>query len=258
MAITPRAPRPDRPIVHLTVVRREELSPSMVRVVFSADGFQYAGHADSYVKLLFDGESPVTEAPPERPTTRTYTVRRWDESRRELTVDFVVHGDAGLAGPWAARCEPGDVILARGPGGKWSPPADADFHLFVGDESALPAIESGLDRLSPDAKGLVLVEAAAHTRDLPAPPGVEVRWLVRGEQPYLETRLAEAVAALPWESFGDVSFFAHGERGAVKALRAVCRSRDLPPSRTSLSGYWALGRVEDEFQAEKRTAPELS
>ena len=30
---------------------------------------------------------------------RTYTVRHWDPIRGELTIDFVVHGDEGVAGP---------------------------------------------------------------------------------------------------------------------------------------------------------------
>lgn len=258
MPETPSRPRPARPTLHLTVVAREWISPSTVRVVMHSDDFEPNGHADAYLKFYFSPTGPLQGPIPERAITRTYTVRDWDPVKREVTVDFVVHGDEGLAGPWAQQCTPGEEIMARGPGGKWSPPQGAQFHLFVGDEAALPAIESGLARLHPDARGLVVVETAAHTRHIAAPPGVDVRWVVRGDQPYREERLAEAVQALPWEEFGDVSVFAHGERGAVRALRPVFRELGLGSDRLSISGYWAMGRIEDQFQAEKKTRPELS
>ncbi|GAA3150084.1 hypothetical protein GCM10020001_087120 [Nonomuraea salmonea] len=51
------------------------------------------------------------------PRLRTYTVRAWDPDALELTLDFVVHGDEGLAGPWAAQAAPGDELIMLGPGG---------------------------------------------------------------------------------------------------------------------------------------------
>src|SRR5688500_4428095 len=73
-------------------------------------------NTDSYVKLVFPPsgvdvsalETPLTmdsfsALPPEQqPTVRTYTVRRVDAERGEITIDFVVHGEHGVAGPWAA------------------------------------------------------------------------------------------------------------------------------------------------------------
>ncbi|WP_296135740.1 siderophore-interacting protein [uncultured Tessaracoccus sp.] len=245
-------PKPKRPLIRLTVESKEELTPSMLRIRFHAPAFQDNGMSDAYLKFILGPDGPLLEDLPERPTTRTYTVRAHDPAAGTVTVDFLTHGEAGLAAPWARRCAPGDEILARGPGGKWSPRLDADFHLFVGDEAALPAIEAGLERLPDDARGLVLVEADRHTRTLTAPEGVEARWIVRDGAPYREERLAEEVAALPWDELGDVSVFAHGERGAVKQLRRVMKDREVPAERLSISGYWALGRIEDQFQAEKR------
>ncbi|MDU7359735.1 MAG: siderophore-interacting protein [Propionibacteriaceae bacterium] len=253
MATEARAARPAIPTRRLTVVRKVLLGTSTVRITFGVEEFDHPGYADSYVKLLFDEHGPLQEVPDERPTLRTYTVRHFDEQAGEVTVDFVVHGAQGLAGPWAARCEPGDTVLARGPRGKWSPLPEADFHLFVGDEAALPAIEAGLEQLASDARGLVVVETRHDTRPLPTPEHVDVEWLNRGDEPYDEERLARCVDALPWDAFGAVSVFAHGERGAMKALRKVFKAHDVAPERLSISGYWAYGRIEDQFQAEKKT-----
>lgn len=250
---TPPGPRPRRVPQPLTVVSREWLSPALARLVMHAPQFEDNGLSDAYVKLLFDESGPILEDLPERPATRTYTVRRFDPANSEIWLDFVVHGDEGLAGPWAARCEPGDVVLANGPGGRWSPSHDAETHLFVGDESAIPAISAGLERLDESARGVAILETHEHKVEVPHPLGVEIQWIVRGDDPYRPERLAEAVGALDWDTLGDVNVFAHGERESMKALRAVFREREIPRERLSISGYWALGRVEQEFQAEKRT-----
>ncbi len=146
-----------------TVRRAEWLSPTFVRIVLGGgdlERFAGAAFADAYVKVMFlhpDGDyaRPIdpevirATMPREHwPRLRTYTVRAWDPDRLELTLDFVVHGDEGLAGPWARRAQPGDEVLFMGPGGAYSPDPAADWHLFVGDESALPAIAVAAERLS--------------------------------------------------------------------------------------------------------------
>ena len=107
------------------MIRTERLTPHMQRVVFGGEDlaeFAADTYTDHYLKLLFpapgasypepfDLERIREEFPREQwPVTRTYTVRDWDAERRELTVDFVVHGDEGLAGPWAARARAGDGL----------------------------------------------------------------------------------------------------------------------------------------------------
>ncbi|EUA34187.1 siderophore-interacting FAD-binding domain protein [Mycobacterium xenopi 3993] len=49
-----------------------------------------------------------------QPVIRTMTVRRADPAARELTVDIVVHGEHGVAGPWAATAEPGQPMYLMG------------------------------------------------------------------------------------------------------------------------------------------------
>ncbi|MFC8589398.1 siderophore-interacting protein [Streptomyces sp. NPDC057217] len=250
------------------VVHTERITPHMVRLVLGGaglDGFDAGEYTDHYVKLLFapggvtypepfDMERIREEFPREQwPTTRTYTVRAWDPERRELTIDFVVHGDEGLAGPWAARAEAGDTVRFLGPGGGYAPGGSADWHLLAGDESALPAIAAALERLPAGARTHAFVEIAdaAEEQKLEMAAGIDVTWLHRGDRPVGEA-LVEAVRALDFPA-GDVHAFVHGEAGFVKELRRHLRlDREVPRERLSISGYWRLGKSDEAWRAIKR------
>ncbi|WP_182354494.1 siderophore-interacting protein [Flaviflexus huanghaiensis] len=257
--------RPNRPTTHLEVLGRTWLTPHMLRLVVGGPNFGAfvnAGHADSYIKLVFDPAgrpypTPVdvahirATAPREHwPMTRTYTVRSVDHE--SISIDFVIHGETGIAAPWARSAAPGDLVQFMGPGGAWSPKPEADYHLFVGDESAFPAIAAGVERLPNDARGAAIIEVDSHPLPLAAPAGMAIEWLVRRHSGD-DATLAGRVQALDLPPGGDISVFAHGEREAVKRLRRVFSDLEVPRDRLSISGYWARGRDEDVFQAEKRT-----
>ncbi|MFI9272195.1 siderophore-interacting protein [Kitasatospora sp. NPDC052896] len=250
------------------VVRTERITPHMVRLVLGGTGletFDATEFTDHYIKVLFAPEGVSypepfdlarirEEFPREQwPLTRTYTVRAWDPGLRELTVDFVVHGDEGLAGPWAARARIGETVHFLGPGGGYAPDPAADWHLLAGDESALPAIAAALERMPADAVVHAFVEIAdaAEEQKIVSPAGVEVNWLHRGERPVGEA-LIEAVGALDFPT-GTVSAFVHGEAGFVKELRRRLRmEHGIPRERLSISGYWRFGQSDEAWRATKR------
>ncbi|MFC9847044.1 siderophore-interacting protein [Streptomyces sp. NPDC060223] len=263
------AERPERrtPKPHTArVVRTERLTPHMQRVVLGGEGlaeFTAGSCTDHYVKLLF-GVEGVTYPEPfdmkvireefprdQWPVTRTYTVRHWNPEHRELTLDFVVHGDEGLAGPWAANVQPGELVRFNGPGGAYAPDASADWHLLAGDESALPAIAAALESLPAGAVAHAFVEISDPAEEQKIDSDVDVVWLHRGERPVGEA-LVEAVRALEFPE-GRVHAFVHGEAGFVKELRRLLRvEHEFPREDLSISGYWRLGHNEDGWQASKR------
>ena len=118
----------------------------------------------------------------QQPAVRTYTVRRVDADRREITIDFVVHGEHGVAGPWAASATPGQPAYLMGPSGAYAPDPAADWHLLAGDEAGLPAISAALEALPDNAIGQVFIEVAGPDDEieLTAPAGVDVTWIYRG------------------------------------------------------------------------------
>ncbi|MFC6404965.1 siderophore-interacting protein [Planobispora longispora] len=260
--------RRPRKVTRGEVLRTERLTPHMIRVVLGGEGlrdFTAGEFTDHYVKLLFppagvtyprpfDLEAIQRDLPREQwPTTRTYTVRAWDPEAVELTLDFVHHGDSGLAGPWAARVQPGEEIFFFGPGGAYAPFPEADWHLLAGDESALPAIAASLERLPSGAPAHVFVEVAGPEEEQPLGSSGDVKlvWLHRGDAPIGEALVA-AVRELDFPG-GTPHVFVHGEANFVKALRRHLRAeRDIPLSQMSISGYWRLGRDEDGWQSTKR------
>ncbi|WP_426594519.1 siderophore-interacting protein [Cellulomonas sp. McL0617] len=271
MTDAPAAKAKTRPAPFVAeVLRTEQLSATMVRVVVGGPGlaaFDPSPHADSYVKVVFlpagaprplrdDGRLDIEAvraslAPDEQPRQRAYTVRGY--AAGELTLDFVVHGDEGVAGPWAEGAKVGDEVLVQGPGGAWSPDPTAASYLFAGDASALPAIAVALERLAPDAVGHVVIEVHDAEDEVPltAPAGVLVHWVHQGfGVPGLA--LVDGVAALPPLPH-PVSAFVHGEAGAVRELRRHVRTeRGVGRDQLSVSGYWRLGADDEGWRATKR------
>jgi NADPH-dependent ferric siderophore reductase len=239
-----------KPITVLSVTANEQLSPGMVRLHFRSDdlsAFMDSAHTDRYVKLIFG--DPDLLAKGERPTMRTYTVIDPDPVAGTLAIDFVVHGTQGIAGPWASTALPGDTISARGPSGAYAPDPDADWHLFAGDEAAIPAIRQSLAALPDDAEGYVVIEVEAPTYVHPvaAPDKIDVTWLYRSDPG--QPGLADTVRALPWRA-GRVHAFVHGEAQVVmhQIRPYLLRERGLPRDDVSISGYWRRGRSEESFR----------
>ncbi len=242
----------------LTVLRTEALTPHMQRVFLGGPGFadfEPVDFTDSYVKLIFGTEDNEVK--------RTYTIRSVDNDAREVAIDFVVHGDEGVAGPWAAGAQAGDSISMYGPNGAYRPRGDADWHLFAGDESAIPAISAAVEALPEDAIAKVFVEVADRHDEIymETLALVDVTWIHRGagsneigeDKAGDHAPLVEAVRTTEWLP-GQAQVFIHGEAQAVMHnLRSYVRKeRGVTAEWASISGYWRRGRTEENFRVWKR------
>ena len=265
-----------RPIHTFEVINSEQLAPHMIRLVLGGVGFDTftpGKYTDSYVKIVIvDPDVDIVSLPhpltldsfnvlPEhkRPTVRTYTVRSVDDSLRQISIDFVVHGEQGVAGPWAAAAQPGQPAYLMGPSGAYAPDPAADWHLLAGDESGLPAISAALEALPPTAIGKAFIEVSGPDDEieLTSPDGVDVHWIYRGGRADLvgedkagdHAPLVTAVKEMLWLP-GQVQVFAHGEAQAVMHnLRPYLRKeRGVEAKWASISGYWRRGRTEETFR----------
>lgn len=246
----------------------KKLSPDVLRVVLAGgtlDQFEVSGATDSYINARFLPAGSLLQVPFEsedlegiedefRPRPRRFTIRDWDPQRQLLSIDFVVHGDAGYAGSWAQRAQPGDRLQFDGPGGSYRPSPDVDWHLLVGDESAIGAIGASLQALGPDHLAVVfaVVEKRGYEIDLPTPEGVTIHWLYREETFDSENWVADAIAATDFPD-GTYDVFVHGEAGEVVAVRRHLtsdRGNDLVGA--SISPYWRRRHTDEDWRKVKR------
>ncbi|TPG61067.1 siderophore-interacting protein [Roseomonas nepalensis] len=237
----------------LEVRRVERLTPRMLRVVLGGaelEGF-HSPAFDDHVKLFFPLPGAEEPAPADtgpdgpRPPARDYTPRRHDAARGELAIDFALHAE-GPATEWAAAARPGDRLVVGGPRGSLILPDDLDWTILAGDETALPAIGRRLEELPAATRAVALIEVAdaAERQDLPARPGLEIRWLERNGAPAGEAeRLEPALAALAIPP-GEGHAWVAGEAEVARRLRRVLTERHgIPKERVKAAGYWRRGAV---------------
>ena len=231
--------RTGKPAIALRVLRSERLTPHMIRIVAGGEGirdFTPNDYTDAYVKVLFkvpgvtypepfDLQVIRATLPREQcPRMRSYTVRAFDAQAGELTLDFVHHGDEGLAGPWAAGLKPGDELLLSGPGGAYAPSAEADWHLLAGDESALPAIAASLEAMPAGVPvhAFILVEDAAEEQHLVTKADAQITWLHR------------SAGELTTRALGAKQASSRASKAASPAPPASSGRRSSSPSQSSL------------------------
>ena len=255
--------------MHGAVVTTERLTPGLVRVVLEGGdlaGLVMPDATDAYVNAafpppgasyagVFDPETLRDSHPREEwPARRRYTVRAWDPARHRLTVDFVVHGDSGVAGPWAANARPGDPLVFTGPNGGYRPDPAADWHLMVGDESALPAIAASLEVLPAGARAVVrlVCDGPDHELELETAAALDLQWRHRRGDAGDVDLLAEAVRDLdfgPGRPFG----FVHGEADEIRAVRRhLLHERGLSRRDLSCSPYWRRTMTDEDWRRVKR------
>jgi NADPH-dependent ferric siderophore reductase len=245
------------------------LTPALVRVVLEDGdlaGLQMPDATDAYVNAafrpadatydeVFDPQAVrVSHPAAEQPARRRYTVRAWDPATARLTVDFVVHGDSGIAGPWAAAVRPGDPLVFSGPSGGYRPDPGADWHLMVGDESALPAIAASLEALPQGARAVVrlVCDGPEHELPLTSPADLDLVWLHRHGDERDVSLLVSAVQALGFGE-GTPFGFVHGEADEIRAVRHhLLHERGLTRRDLSCSPYWRRTMTDEAWRQIKR------
>jgi NADPH-dependent ferric siderophore reductase len=218
--------------------------------------------ASGYLKLLFGGSLKPANSLAQRivrklkrdwPVLRSYTIRRFDTSRNEIDVDFVVHEGAGPASKWATTAKAGDEIEFLGPGSKKIVDMSADWCLLVGDMSALPAIAANVEVMPRDTRGYVVVEIVqeADRQELAAPPGLEVHWVLRPDAHSADSRLLETIKMLPWLQ-GEAGVWLAGELSAVRQIKQYFKDvRHVESKRMYASSYWQFGSTDEQHRANK-------
>jgi NADPH-dependent ferric siderophore reductase len=230
---------PGTTLMELTVVDSARVTPGMQRLRLTAPelaGFGYQPGQDVMLLVARDGGRPVR---------RRYSIRGLDRDERLLTLDIVRHAGGGPGEQWVAAARPGTTVEGIGPRGKIFPDPDADWHLFIGDESALAAIFSMVASLPAQAAATVILEIpdAADEQELGADAKTDLRWLPRSGGPAGQPgALAAAAQAVDLPDGVRPHAYLIGESRVVLALREVLAQRGFDPARISPKAYWGRGR----------------
>ena len=204
------------------VVRRDELSPHLLRLTLAVDpAFESTGVPDEWVGLVVPGQFQ----------SRYYTVRSYAPG--ELVLDVVVH-DEGLVTEWVVLDDcVGSTVTLLEPKGSFALPEDAAWLILVGDLTALPAMA----RIAESATLPTRIWAEVPD-DLAGylPDRAEVTWLVPPDGD--GSRLAEVVESIDWPQ-GQGYFWMAGESAQMRAVRKhLMRERRLPSTAYDVMGYW--------------------
>ncbi|HZY18317.1 MAG TPA: siderophore-interacting protein [Ramlibacter sp.] len=207
-------------------------SPGFVAVTFAGDALAdfVSESFDDHVKFLIDDGSGGVVG-------RDYTPRRFSREQRRLTIEFAMHGD-GPADRWARQARVGQRVTIGGPRGSMIIPSDYDWHLLVGDTSALPAIARRLEELPAGARAHVLVQAdEADRRMFASRADVTLGWVNTGDD------LLAALATLPLPA-GEGFAWAAGEASIMGRLRQLLLEEKRHPKQAMrVAAYWKRGAV---------------
>ncbi len=266
------------PVRYIRVIEAARVTPRMARVRFGGDDLRdlTLNGPDQQVKLYFPRPGQTVPSLPEadgdltrwyeaytampedeRPWMRGYTIRAHDPRRNTVTVDFVLHGDAGPATRWALNAAPGDTLGMFGPSAEFDRPvagsiAAADWVLLAGDETALPAIGTLIEALPAGARAIAYVEVAGagEEQHFDTRADVTVHWLHRDAG----DALADTVRAARFPE-GPVFAWLAGEAGAVRAMRRhLVEERGLDRRSVDFAGYWRARLTQDDPPTEEDLA----
>lgn len=255
--ISPAAQRSVQRVRHPLAARRLDvlnvlrISPHFVRVTLG--GPQLAGFIsasfDDHFKLMLPADShgalelpafgpngPQWPADGVRPVMRDFTPRFHDPVKRELDVEFALHG-AGPASEWAAQAAKGQSVGVGGPRGSFIIPVDYDWHLLIGDETALPAISRRLEELPRSAvvMAIVLTEDAADRRVFHTNANVTEQWVSSADELISAVRQLQLPAG---EGFG----WAAGEAKTIASVRQeLTGTHGMQKDHLRTAAYWKRG-----------------
>jgi len=221
--------RHDLKMREVEVARIDQLSPGFASITFKGAALSDFNSLsfDDHVKFMFDGADG-------QQVRRDYTPRRFDRQACEVDLEFALHGHGGAA-EWARNVQVGSKAIIGGPRGSMILPLEMDWHLLVGDASALPAVTRRLEELPPAARvQAVLLVDAADRRELATQASADIHWVASNDE------LLQVLKDLPLQSGAGLAW-GGGEASLMVQVRQLLVDKGLPRQAARISAYWKQG-----------------
>jgi NADPH-dependent ferric siderophore reductase len=218
----------------LTIVEVTEIGRGMRRVTLGGESlhaFAYEAGNDVMVPLSEDGGPTMC---------RRYTIRHCDRRTARLDLDIVLHGD-GIGARWAASAVVGEQVEVGGPRGKITLAKGAAWHLFAGDESAIPVTFAMMDAVpeGDSSRALLSIEDVGDELSYRVPSAGRLTWVHRAGGS-TSSALVDAFLSLEIPA-GPGHVYIAGEDKLVSALKGAAITRGIAADAISAKAYWSRG-----------------
>jgi len=234
------------------VLEVRDLSSVMRRIVLGGDGlsdYRSSGAPDEWLRLMVPPDRQERVEPPTKqgqqfhfanpqPAPRWYSLRRWDPSRREATIDVVIH-DHGAATKWATAVRTGDQVLISQPHGR-GVDTEADWVLILADQTGIPAACRILENLRPHQQAHAVFEAPneAATFTPASPADLKVCWAYNPSPADIPSPLSAAVRTIELAP-GQGYVWMAGESACARDVRRYFRHElKWRSQHYDIVGYW--------------------
>jgi len=221
--------RHDLKLREVTVARINRVSPGFASITFQGEALAdfTSLSFDDHVKFMFNDANGEQ-------VRRDYTPRRVDTDAREVDIEFALHGHGGAA-EWARNAVIGQRAIIGGPCGSMILPLTMDWHLLIGDDSALPAVTRRLEELPAGARVVaVLLVNAADRRTLVTRADARIHWVDSDDA------LLQVLKELPLQAGAGLAW-GGGEAALMARVRQVLVDTGMPRQAAKVSAYWKRG-----------------
>jgi NADPH-dependent ferric siderophore reductase len=221
--------RHDLKLREVTVARINRVSPGFASITFQGEALAdfTSLSFDDHVKFMFNDANGEQ-------VRRDYTPRRVDRDAREIDIEFALHGHGGAA-EWARNATIGQSAIIGGPRGSMILPLAMDWHLLIGDDSALPAVTRRLEELPAGARVVaVLLVDTADRRTFTTRAGARIHWVDSDDA------LLQVLKDLPLQPGAGLAW-GGGEAALMARVRQVLVETGMPRQAAKVSAYWKRG-----------------
>lgn len=241
-----------------TVKNKKNITPHLIRVVFNIDEHQMellANVQSGSNNKIFIPVHTEDQSPESVLITRTYTNRKIDLENRELSVDFVAHGDSSPALAWALKAKPDDLLEIGMKESSRPLVPEADFYLLIGDATALPVISAIAEQLPSFVRAKVLLEVHGKKDEivLCSAADLSVEW-VYNPHPEQGSQLADLARDYEFPT-GILKkyIYAAAEYTTIKEIRSYFKTELCwDPHGIHAVSYWKSGQSEDETSRDRQ------
>ena len=230
--------RHDLKMRDVTVARINHVSPGFASITFHGEALaDFTSLAfDDHAKCMFNGADGEQ-------VRRDYTPRRFDRAAREIDIEFALHGHGGAA-EWARNATIGQRAIIGGPRGSMILPLQMDWHLLIGDDSALPAVTRRLEELPAGARvQAVLLVDTPDRRTFATQAHAEIHWVAS------DNELLQVLTDLPLQPGAGLAW-GGGEAALMARVRELLIDKGMPRQAAKVSAYWKRGVADHHERLE--------